>query len=302
MTDDLGEDPPTGPKDEPLAPDDPRRQTQRSASEITQRRTAFADANSPESVVLAEISAKLGGLNAAITTIRTEVTDDIQGLRKEVANDIQGLRRQGDENTNRMMNAYETLRRHVIHDHAISTELWREVFEDRPPPPPPSKHAELSFGFVKSTGSAPEATAHQTGRHGKVRDEELGKMRSKVDSQTGEIDVLQGRLAAIDGTHQRELKRHDTELATVRREVQELLQLQREQMGLKRTGDERSVLRRVIDGIAWALVKREGQRYTATMIAGLTCLLWLTAYIYAIMTGHPPPPALHPPDFGEGHP
>lgn len=217
-----------------------------------------------DSLVLAEISKQISRMNASIEAVRSELMSDFRGLQRQMK-----------EDTTRTLSAHETTRRHVMHMSTMTAELWKEVFGNKPPPPPPDRDSELSFVVTVDPDPPPEVTK-ATGKHGRMRD--------RVDTQDATLDAVHGRLLAL---HSRQ-DEQDASLA-------ELLKLQKEQMGKKDPNDHRSILARVLNGIAWAVKEREGQKFLLTLIAGISGLITAIGTTYAILTGRLPIPTPTPP-------
>ena len=287
MADEFSDEPPTDPVG------DPKKTTQRSEPSVTQKRAAFQDDTSPESLLLAEINKHLGAalgetnkqlgiLNASINTVRTELTEDIKGLRTR-----------GDENTNKTLSAYSALTRHLIHVRTMTDELWRSAFHDRPPPPPPSKDEELSFALSQSDPDV--LAAAKTGRHHRWTSAESDpkvheqldadpKVREQLDSHEGTLAALHGQALRMDGRQER----LEEDVQKALHIAQETLNLQKEQMGKKDPeAPHRTYRHRIADAFLWAWREREGQKFVFQLIAALTGLLWAFNYFYAMITGHP---------------
>lgn len=198
------------------------------------------------------------------------LVDFAQEVKTNLKEDVSGLRRLMTEHADTNLRAHEGTRRQVVHLTRLNAELWRTVKSEDPPAPPPNDDISFVEAARQKMPSVPDAS-------GKLprTPKPLSALTEAVEASDEQIDNVKGRLLRVESM------------------TQELLSLQKEQMGKKPLGDGRSVLTRLVDGLLWAVRERDGQRYTATMIAGLTGLLWILAYTYATVTGHPPPPQPH---------
>ena len=206
-------------------------------------------------------------------------------LKRDMSEERKGLQQLWREHADRNMSAHAGTRRQVVHLTKMTSTLWRDVRGDEPPPPPAHDPDDTDIAFAEAARQPYKAAP---------------------SSRTATAAVHTG---AEERLHKQKLSDHDLELAAkegrilaLESQVTELLKLQKEQMGKKDPDDERGVLTRLADGIAWTIREREGQKFLATLIAGATGLITALGTTYALMTGRlpmpasgpaPTPPALH---------
>jgi hypothetical protein len=113
-----------------------------------------------------------------------------------------------------------------------------------------------------------------------------------MDEQISEHDLtlqgIEGRLIAVSAA----TNKVDQRVGGVEVQVGTLLELQKEQMGKRDPDDGRRLLRRMVDGIAWMIRERDGQRFALSLIAAFTGFVTAIGTTYALVTGRLPLP--HP--------
>lgn len=173
---------------------------------------------------------------------------------------------------------HEKTRRHVAHVTKMTTQLWSEVFgRDKPPPGGPGDDG-LNFALTEpdtdpghTKGSRPILpTTAPSG---------------KISEHDATLAGLQGQVIAVDG-----------KVETLVEQVSALTKLQKEQMGLHE-GDERSIVRRIVDGTVWLFTNRAGRKFALTLIAALTSLVTALGTTYALATGRLPLPSANTPSI-----
>ena len=198
-------------------------------------------------------------------------------FRTEVRSDLKGLGELQKINAQRSIDAHEATRKHVAKLTSMTKHMWRKVFGSEPPP---ADTEEEAFTFSHEE--------HPTGGG-------IGQLH-KIAPLDGH-----GRKAAPLGQqvekHGESLSQHDASIAGLQGQVialssktNELLSLQKEQMGKRPEGDTRSFAQRVLDGIQWVFSNRAGQKYLLTLIAALSGMITAAGTTYALATGRLPYP------------
>lgn len=202
-----------------------------------------------------------------------EITKQVRDLLNDFRKDFRDERKQIGETVTaqaeRTIAAQEDMRKQVVHLTKMTYSLWRNVRGDDPPPPPPTP--EESFE------QAAKDPLKQTGSQKAIKP--LGDLTEDVEETAETIASHASDIAIIH-----------TQISDVKKRQDELLSLQKEQMGKKDEQDPRSVGARILDGLVWVVKEREGQKFAATMIAGLTGLVTALGTTYAIVTGRLPLP------------
>ena len=213
-------------------------------------------------------------------------------LVAEIKGDMAGLRSMMREHTDRNMNAHEGTRRQVVHLTRMTTTLWRDVRGSEPPPPPPAEDisfAEAARKPIKASSGSMRALDELN--------EAVEEVVTRVSTNDNDIAGIHGQLLAINAGMETAARKRDEEARQRKHyeaKVDQLLDLQKEQMGKKDDQDKRGVLRRIADMMIYTFREREGQKNFAIMVSGLTGLIGIITYLYALITGHPPP-VLAPP-------
>lgn len=197
-------------------------------------------------------------------------------LKADLDKDLISVKTTVTQQADRTIASQENTRQQVVHLTKMTYSLWRNVRGSDPPPPPPTAE-EVSFQ------EAAKDPLRQTGSQKTIKPlddltEEVEKTGKKVSTHDGDIAGIHGQLLVMKNSQA------------------ELLALQKEQMGKKDKGaDRRSVFARIADSMIWVVKEREGQKFAATMIAGLTGLITALGTSYALMTGRLPIPTAIPP-------
>lgn len=233
--------------------------------------------------------------------VRAVIADFGADLKKElvaeIKTDMAGLRTMMSEHADQNMSAHKGTRRQVVHLTRMTTTLWHDVRGSEPPPPPPhADEADMSFAEAARKPIKPAPGSKPTRALDELAETVEGVV-TRVSTNDDDIAGIHGQLLAINAGIDVAAKERE-EAARERKEygakVEEVLALQKEQMGKKDKKDERSVLQKLTDTLLYTFREREGMKNFAIMISGLTGLIGIITYLYAIVTGHPPP-VLAPP-------
>lgn len=203
------------------------------------------------------------------SNVADQVRDLLNDFRKDFKNEQKQIGETVTAQADRTIAAQEDIRKQVGHLTKMTYSLWRDVRGDDPPPPPPPPEETFE--------EAAKDPLKQTGSHKVIKP--LGDLTEDVE-ETAETIALHG--ASIDTLH--------TQIAAVTKRQEELLALQKEQMGKKDDADPRGIGTRLVDGFLWVIKEREGQKFAGIMIASLTSLVTALGTTYAIFTGRLPLP------------
>jgi hypothetical protein len=217
-----------------------------------------------------EIRIALAGVNQTVQGVH----DDVRGLQETI-------RRNADQS----LDAHEQTRKHLdrmaVHvtlNMEMTRTLWEHSFGDRPPPKPPESGHSLALldqGSVKSGAKIPRPSERggiKTSRASDPAvDAAIAEHKRQITDHDGLIYSLKGEIIAVDA------------------QLKELLNLQKKQMGIRETKDERAFLRRFVD----ALMSRQTQKFVLLMVGAITGLVTACGTTYALMTGRLPLPTSH---------
>jgi hypothetical protein len=240
----------------------PREGTRGSPIAITQK---LASVN-PENLLVEEIRIALAKVNQGM-----------QGVHE----DVKGLHDTLRQNADQSLDAHEQTRKHVdrlavnvVLNMEMTRTLWTHSFGDRPPPKPPESGQSLALlehpsariprpserGVVKTSRASDPAV-----------DAAIAEHKRQITDHDGLIYSLKGEIIAVDA------------------QVKEILNLQKRQMGIRETKDERVLLRRLAD----ALLSRQNQKFVLLMVGAITGLVTACGTTYALVTGRLPLPSSH---------
>ena len=185
------------------------------------------------------------------------IARELATFKSDVQSDIKGMNDRVKENTETVLKTHAASRRQIVHLTRMVSTLWKKVLGPTPPPPPPPPGDDTSFLDAAKDASANGGT------------KAIPEVLSEHDL---DIAGIHGRLLTLESQNQ------------------ELLKLQKEQMGKKdpNAEDDRGILTRLVDAIVWSVKEREGQKYTLMLIAGFTSLVTAMGTVYALMTGRLP--------------
>lgn len=230
-------------------------------------------------------------VRAVLEEFKKDTHQDLSQFKQEVRDDMRGLNKHVKESTEVYVRAQEANGRQMTHLTRVVSSLWRDTHGSEPPPPPP--HDDAAMSFVEAANPSSDIA----GSHSTTKDLVAGELAGRLDPQVQKISEhdasiagVQGQLITVSATANQALKNSE-----------ELLALQKEQMGKKEPGDERGVFTRLVDGLVWVVKEREGQKFALMLLAGITSLVTALGTTYALMTGRLPmptslpqnPPALH---------
>lgn len=222
-----------------------------------------------------------GQFRAAITDgVGLEVKKLLGGfaeeLKKEFREEMRGARGMMKEHADQNFRSHESTRRQVVHMTRMTATLWKDVRGSDPPPLPPAPGDDTSFSEAAKE-IWPQPPGARPARPLDDLTEDVATVVDKTSSHDNDIAGVQGRLLTVEA------------------QTGEVLKLVKEQMGKKDGPETRSLLTRLVDGLLWSFREREGQRYTLTLIAGITGLITALGTTYAIATGRLPMPTSPPP-------
>lgn len=206
-------------------------------------------------------------------------------LKQEIKTEINGLHDVIKRNADQSVSAHEATRRTLASFQVSLNHLWRRVEGSDPPPPLAGSGLEGLDVDEKTAKAVERAEAALPAVPEGAKDiDELGR---QVTGHNTTIEALSGRMSSLED-----------EVKTVKEHVTESLDLQRRQteaMGIKTEADTRSVLTRLVDGLAWMVKEREGQKFALSMFAAATGLVTAVGTTYAILTGRLPLPTAQVP-------
>ena len=217
------------------------------------------------------IAKSIGALTASVNNVRTDVHASIEEVKTEFRAESRGTREifRRSEETN--LAAHAASRRHMARLTSMTTELWRFNFGDKPPPPPPpgSSHDEAALSAVIDATAPTDEKAKDS----------RPAVRERMASQESDLDTLAGNIVRVAG-----------DVDGMKLTVNELLRLQKEQMGKKDLSvPKRDGVRRIVDALLWAATEREGQKYVGIVASGVVSFITIVVTLVSLITGRPPP-------------
>jgi hypothetical protein len=189
-------------------------------------------------------------------------------LKALLESQFEKVNRRIDENTNIMLREHEATRQQVVENSNKIRILSDGQKQSR---------VQLEELWKTVNGSMPPPGAPGSQSSGSNGDAPIQK---KLSLHDGELDTLEGRLISVDGR-----------VGQVMEEVKAVKAQNARQLEVMGEGREKGLMAL----LTWMFKEREGQKFMASVFAGLTGLVTAIGTTYAILTGRLPLPYSPPP-------